>query len=333
MQNVRLTQENRPMSGSKARFLLAGSLIVLLSACQETTAPQATPIDPQFGPGGSKDRGALSAPRNLRITGHTEFTVSLAWDAASDKAPYTYRLVHSRGYYTGVNGNQTTYTWFNLEPGQTYSFWVYAEDVNGNKSGNSNTVTITLPRDTQAPTSPALSLLNIGPTHASLGWPSSDNGPNIFYTVFKDGVAVITGTSATSGTINGLQPSTRYTFTAVARDASNNSSPVSAPLTVTTPAADEPDTTPPAAPQNVTAYSLDGDREVQVYWSPASDNRTPHSMMLYEMWVNGVHENSAIGKTMTTGYAFPGDKIEVFAIDSSGNRSAAGVTIFSMPPL
>src|SRR5688572_26681650 len=266
------------MSASRARFLLAGSLIGLLSACQEAAAPEvATDVAPQFGPG-NKDRSGLSAPRNLRITGNTTFSVSLAWDASN--GAYGYRIISSHGYMQGSNG--PSYTWPHLEAGRTYSFYVYAIDPYGGRSTNSNTVTIMLPADVQAPTAPALTLLNVGPNHASLSWLSTDDGPFIFYDVFRDGVAVASGTSVTSATFNGLQPATAYTFTARARDNGINWSPVST-LTVRTPAADEADTTPPSAPTNVAAYSLDGDREVQVYWSPASDNRTPHSTMLYEM--------------------------------------------------
>jgi hypothetical protein len=44
--------------------------------------------------------------------------------------------------------------------------------------------------------------------------------------------------------------------------------------------------------------------------------------------VNGVHENTAIGKNMTpSAYGVFGDnEITVIAIDEAGNRSAAGQT-------
>ena len=221
--------------------------------------------------------------------------------------------------------NVPSYTWINLDAGRTYSFYVYAEKATGERSGNSNTVTVTLPPDVQAPTAPVLSLMNVGPNHATLSWRSSDDGPFIFYNVFRDGVAVATGTSATSATFSGLQPATTYTFTAQARDNGINWSPVST-LSVTTAAADAPDTTPPTAPASVWAYLDGGGTEMLIMWSPSSDNRTPQANLVYQIYVNGVHENTAIGKTETRGYGVFGDnRIEVFAIDAAGNRSAAGV--------
>jgi hypothetical protein len=139
---------------------------------------------------------------------------------------------------------------------------------------------------------------------------------------------VASGTSATSATFSGLQPSTTYTFTAVARDKGPNSSPVSAPLTVTTPSASEPDVTAPTAPSNVSVdLSYSSSSEVMVRWTQSSDNRDPQSLIRYEVFVNGKHENSVTGKGEINAYLDPGNnKVEVFAIDTSGNRSAAGVT-------
>jgi hypothetical protein len=48
--------------------------------------------------------------------------------------------------------------------------------------------------------------------------------------------------------------------------------------------------------------------------------------------VNGVHENSAIGTTQTTGYGVRGENIiTVIAIDEAGNRSVAGTTTIFIP--
>ena len=70
------------MPARKLRLLLAGCLVVVVTACQETAAPDVTTdLSPQFGPGGKKGGGGseqLSAPRNLRVTGNTTFSVSLA---------------------------------------------------------------------------------------------------------------------------------------------------------------------------------------------------------------------------------------------------------------
>jgi hypothetical protein len=60
--------------------------------------------------------------------------------------------------------------------------------------------------------------------------------------------------------------------------------------------------------------------------------KTPGHVIVYEMYVNGVHENSAIGTTQTTGYGVRGDNvITVIAIDEAGNRSTAGTTRLFIP--
>jgi hypothetical protein len=54
-------------------------------------------------------------------------------------------------------------------------------------------------------------------------------------------------------------------------------------------------------------------------------------VIVYEIFVNGVHENTAIGKNMTpSAYGVLGDnEVTVIAIDEAGNRSTAGrTTIF-----
>jgi hypothetical protein len=54
---------------------------------------------------------------------------------------------------------------------------------------------------------------------------------------------------------------------------------------------------------------------------------TPQKVIVYEIYVNGVLENTAIGTTQTSAYGQLGDNvITVIAIDEAGNRSTAGTT-------
>ena len=96
----------------------------------------------------------------------------------------------------------------------------------------------------------------VGSTHISLSWSSTDNGPFIFYTVFKDGTQIINGTSSTSGTIYFLEPETTYSFTAQARDNGSNWSPISEPITITTRPRNPDDTTPPTSPTQPAGVSF-----------------------------------------------------------------------------
>jgi hypothetical protein len=59
---------------------------------------------------------------------------------------------------------------------------------------------------------------------------------------------------------------------------------------------------------------------------------TPQNVIIYEIFVNGVHENTAIGTTQTVAYGVFGDNvITVIAIDEAGNRSTAGTTTLFIP--
>ena len=49
----------------------------------------------------------------------------------------------------------------------------------GNLSKSSNAVTVTLPGEIAAPTKPVVTVTDVGPTHVSLAWSSTDNGPII----------------------------------------------------------------------------------------------------------------------------------------------------------
>jgi hypothetical protein len=298
---------------------------------------------PAFG--SSSDRKAPTRPANLRSTGNTSWTVSLAWDPSADNSGIaSYRVRDNWGREITVPGTQTSVTWKYpahppLHHGSTYSFVVYAKDAAGNKSSNSNSVTVALPTDTEAPTVPTFSVTSVGTRHISLVWSSTDDSPFISYAVFKDGVRISTGwISETSRWFTLLQPGTTYTFTAQARDVVTNSmtpgnvSAVSAPFSVTTKANDGTDVTPPTEPSPVGADLYDGSTEIQVSWGASTDDVTPQKVIIYEMYVNGVHENTAIGTTQTTGYGKVGDNvITVIAIDEAGNRSTAGRTTLFIP--
>jgi chitodextrinase len=148
--------------------------LVLAAACRDATAPETTPLpaEPSVSAAisGSRDRTPPTKPTNLRITASAAFSVSLAWNPSTDNSgDFSYRIRHSWGYEQTVSKTQTSFTWTtNLESRQTYSFFVYAVDAAGNKSPASNTVTVTLPRDTKPPTAPVLTLTDVGATHISL---------------------------------------------------------------------------------------------------------------------------------------------------------------------
>lgn len=322
-----------------ARYSTAVSgFIVFAVACRDAAAPDAERrgLDPGAASEGRKSGNrSPTTPTNLRITATGARSVSLAWNPSTDDSgDFTYRIVRSGGLEFRVPSTQTNFTWATvLHSSQTYSFHVYAQDAAGNRSANSNTVTVTLPPDTQPPTAPVLSSTNVGTTHITLAWSATDDdGPNLVYSITINGAPDPGGTtSTTSRTYGQLQPATSYTFTAQARDASGNLSPVSEPLTVTTRSNDFSDTEAPTAPANLWADSY-GDLEFQLWWTASTDNVTPQSSIRYEIYVNGRLENIIIGAAYSrSNYGVSGSNtVTVIAIDAAGNKSAAGTTTIQL---
>ncbi len=192
----------------------------------------------------TRDRTPPTAPTNLVVTATTEHSVSLAWGPSTDNSGSFNYLICCAGTTVTVSQTVTSHTLEGLQPGKTYVFRVYAKDAAGNLSKSSNSVTVTLPGELAAPTKPVVTLLDVGPTHASLSWSSTDDGPTIWYSISIDGQPIITLNSRTAtftcaavlvptGCVP-LNQETTYTFTVRARDVDGNLSPVSDPVFVTT---------------------------------------------------------------------------------------------------
>ena len=128
-----------------------------------------------------------------------------------------------------------------------------------------------------------------------------------------------------------LEPATTYSVQIRTIDFGGNPSPISAPVSVTTPPANPNDTTPPSVPAPVFADSW-GDLEMSLTWGQSTDDFDAQANIRYDVYVNGRFEDVVFGSggprvIYGTG---PGENvIEMFATDTAGNTSAAGTfTIF-----
>jgi chitodextrinase len=273
-----------------------------------------------------RDRTPPTTPTDLRVTGMTAYSVSLAWNPSTDNSgSLTYTICCANVSSETFPGPASSRVYrAGLEAGRTFTLQIVAKDAAGNYSKYSNSVTFTLPRDTTPPTKPAVSVTDVGPTHVSLSWSSVEDGPNVWFTVFMNGNPVSQGTKDTSGTFGALEPETTYTFTVRAADFGGNVSPLSDPVTVTTEARDTSDTTPPTMPGNLRTNGMQfGDGETWLFWDQSTDNQTAQSVIEYKVFANGVYDHSIVGGGSTILYGNPNavNTYTVIAVDSSGNES------------
>jgi chitodextrinase len=270
------------------------------------------------------DRQSPTTPTNLRVTGTTSYSVSLAWNPSTDNSgQFSYIICCANTSSQTVPQTATTAVYTaGLEAGRTFSFRIVARDAAGNYSKYSNSVTVTLPADNQPPTKPVVTVTQVGPTNVALQLSSTDNGPRIWYTVYKDGSPVIIESDNAAPNITPLAQNTTYTFTVQARDFSGLRSPMSDPVTVTTAGADPNDTQPPTTPSNLTGDIFD--TEVDLAWGQSTDNLTAQSLIQYEVYVNGVLDHVLVGRGRTVVYGTAGmlNTFQVIAVDSAGNKSA-----------
>jgi chitodextrinase len=162
---------------------------------------------------------SAAAPKNLRVTGVTDWTVALMWDAPKGKAPSSYVVQCSNGRSMMVAGSQTTATFSSgFDYNRTYSFRVYAVGSSGAWSDASNTVTATLLNDTTPAATPVVSSTGIGPTHVDLAWSYVDTDPSPRFDIYVNGQLWHGQVAGTSKRIVFLSPSTTYTFRVRARD-------------------------------------------------------------------------------------------------------------------
>ncbi len=98
----------------------------------------------QFHDATTGDTTAPTAPSNLRSTGKTASSVSLAWDASTDNVGVTgYQVFRGSTLVTTTGGSTLTYTDSGLSAATAYTYTVKARDAAGNVSAASNAVTVT----------------------------------------------------------------------------------------------------------------------------------------------------------------------------------------------
>ena len=272
----------------------------------------------------AQDRTAPTAPSNLRVIGTTPYSVSLAWTASKDRSGIaSYTICCGDNTHATVGGSTTSFTYTaGMESNRTFSFVVWAKDGAGNVSKASNTVTVTTPRDVTPPGKPVVTVTDIGPTYLSLAFTSVEEGP-VWFSVELDGATIIVISRESTALIGPLQPESTHTVRVRARDFAGQWSPFSDPLMVTTEPRDTSDTTAPTPITGLFPYMVAQDGETWLLWTESTDDTTPQDMIVYDIYMNGVFNESIMGfdRMIEYGVPFSLNTWTIIAVDANGNES------------
>jgi len=317
----------RRLSARAAVSVVIAALVLLLAVGDPATAATRKPPKPSPTPTPAP-MTEPTPPTDLRITGLTSYSVSLAWTAATSSVGIQAYLLCCAGQngYERAAGDATSHTFrTNIRPGQTYTIYVGALDNNNRNSQNSPFVTFTTPADTTPPAKPTIQATRVGDNWVSLAWSSAEDAP-ITYTVTRDGTAILSNSASTAGSFGGLRPETTYIFRVEARDFVGFTA-LSDPITVTTVARIN-DVTPPTAPALV-PFLVAPDGETWLTWPKSTDDVTPQELIVYCMYVNGVFDGCQVDFTRAIMYGVPMSRntYKVTATDRSGNTSETSIEI------
>ena len=189
--------------------------------------------------GSAPDTQSPTVPTGLSALAINTSTINLAWSAATDNvAVSTYKLYRDAALLA-VTGNVQSYSDTGLASGASHSYTVSACDAAGNCSPRglaAVAVTPTAFADTLAPTVPAnVTGFGTSVSTISLSWAvSTDNVGTTQYKVYRNGTLLAALGKVSAYADSGLTPSTIYSYTVSACDASGNCSAQSQALSVAT---------------------------------------------------------------------------------------------------
>ena len=182
----------------------------------------------------TSDSEAPTTPTNVSLSNITTTTIDVDWTASSDNVAVTKYDIYVDGNLNG-NSTNTNYAITNLNSGTTYSITVLAKDIASNQSAQSTAVNGTTLTDNTAPSVPSnITITNQTGTSFKVNWDASTDDSSVTsYDIFLDGTLKGTSPSITYTAI-GLNSSTTYSVSVLARDSANNISAQSTAINGTT---------------------------------------------------------------------------------------------------
>ena len=266
----------------------------------------------------------------------SQSTISLTWFGSTDNvAVYGYQI-----FRNGVSlntTNTTTYTDSNLQPNTTYNYTVKAYDAAGNISVSSNSVSITTQsitppaQDTTPPSTPTIYGSAQSPTSASLSWTTSTDNVGVAGYELKRNGTLVSNSNTTFYNDSSLSPSTTYSYTIRAFDASGNYSN-STSVSITTQANPPAPSTSLAFTQPTNNSTVDNSRSILV--SISYSGFTPDATYAI-LNVDGenntflsISSNSATGYMNTNRFSVGRHILSVSLSDIQGNNYIATQTVY-----
>ncbi len=278
------------------------------------------------GAGPAADVIAPSTPASLAATA-TDRKIVLLWNASTDNVGVSaYRV-----YRDGVLAGTVTTTSF-TDPGLTnavaYKYLVVAVDGAGNASTPAAvSATAGGVKDTVPPSAPPNFVAAAGDRQVVLTWDAStDDVKVVFYQVFRDGIPIV-AQEARTFTDTGLTNGQTYTYTVIAHDAGDNTSPASIA------AASPGDAQAPTIPGGLAATP--GIAGVSLIWNVATDNVGVTAYKLFRS--SGGSGYSLIASPTTPYFADTGltpgitYSYKVGAADAAGNTSGQSAVVTATP--
>ncbi len=222
-----------------------------------------------------------AAPKNLRAASASADSATLAWDDPGDDAVTGYKILsrilapqHSLGVLVADTGSAaSSYTVTGLEPNTKYAFRIIALSDHG-ESDTSYFVNVRTERAPPPAAPTNLTATAVTTDSVTLSWDGAGDDAVTGYKILSRilapqhslGVLVAdTGSAASSYTVTGLEPNTKYAFRIIALS-DHGESDTSYFVNVRTERAP-----PPAAPTNLTATAVTTD-SVTLSWDGAGDD-------------------------------------------------------------
>jgi chitodextrinase len=179
-----------------------------------------------------------STPQNLTAVAVSPSEIDLSWDPSTSSAGVAgYRINRTDG--VTAQAESTFYQDTNLQPFATYCYTVTAYDQAQNYSSPSVMACATTMPTQNTPSVPKnLRAVALSSSEVQLSWDASSDVAGIAgYTVYRDGIPVISTSDVLTADDIGLHLSTTYCYAVSAYDGQGNVSALTNPVCVTTKAA------------------------------------------------------------------------------------------------